>query len=70
MLPTDTSPLSENGGQSSLALANQWLLDLKTPCYVFDPSAVLARYAHLRQCLGTPLIVSLKANPNLDLLIR
>lgn len=47
-----------------------WLLDLKTPCYVLDPTVVLARYADLRERLGTPLIVSLKANPNLDLLIR
>ncbi|MFB3301760.1 PLP-dependent decarboxylase [Pseudomonas sp. AMR01] len=46
------------------------LLDLKTPCYVLDPTVVLARFADLRARLGTPLIVSLKANPNLDLLIR
>ncbi|WP_240051959.1 PLP-dependent decarboxylase [Pseudomonas arsenicoxydans] len=49
---------------------DRWLLDLKTPCYVLDPTVALARFADLRARLGTPLIVSLKANPNLDLLIR
>ncbi|NKI69426.1 PLP-dependent decarboxylase [Collimonas pratensis] len=63
---TEASLLANTDAQSS----DQWLLDLKTPCYVFDPSAVLARHEDLRQRLGTPLIVSLKANPNLDLLIR
>lgn len=52
------------------ATTDQWLLSLKTPCYVLDPTVVMARYADLRERLGTPLIVSLKANPNLDLLIR
>lgn len=52
------------------AANDPWLLSLKTPCYVLDPTVVMARYADLRERLGTPLIVSLKANPNLDLLIR
>jgi diaminopimelate decarboxylase len=43
---------------------------LKTPCYVFDPARVQTDYAQLRAALGTPLIVSLKANPNIDLLMR
>lgn len=76
LLPAEAgAPLSAQSAahlaaQVAAQLADQWLLDLKTPCYVFDPSAVLARYEDLRQRLGTPLIVSLKANPNLDLLIR
>ena len=52
------------------ATTDPWLLNLKTPCYVLDPTVVMTRYADLRERLGTPLIVSLKANPNLDLLIR
>jgi diaminopimelate decarboxylase len=63
---TEATLLAESGAPS----ADEWLLDLKTPCYVFDPSAVLARYEDLCRRLGTPVIVSLKANPNLDLLIR
>lgn len=46
------------------------LMNLQTPCYVYDPTVVMARYAQLRERLGSALIVSLKANPNLDLLIR
>ena len=56
--------------RSDDAKTEEWLLNLKTPCYVLDPTVVMARYADLRERLGTPLIVSLKANPNLDLLIR
>ncbi len=43
---------------------------LETPCYVFDPAVVVAEYRRLRCALGTPLIVSVKANPNIDLLMR
>lgn len=50
--------------------ALQWLWDVKTPGYVFDPSIVLARYRKLRELLDSRLIVSLKANSNLELLIR
>jgi len=46
------------------------LAALDTPCYIFDQSRVERDYTDLKQALGTPLIVSLKANPNLDLLIR
>jgi diaminopimelate decarboxylase len=46
------------------------LKDLETPCYVFSPEAVIADYKRLREALGTPLIVSLKANPNVDLYVR
>lgn len=48
--------------RSDDATTDQWLLNLKTPCYVLDPTVVQARYADLRERLGTPLIVSLKAN--------
>jgi diaminopimelate decarboxylase len=43
---------------------------LETPCYVFDPEAVMEDHARLRAELGTPLVVSMKANPVLDLLVR
>jgi diaminopimelate decarboxylase len=46
------------------------LADLSTPCYVFDPAIVLDEYRRLKAALGTPLIVSLKANPNPDLFAR
>ncbi|QLL12561.1 PLP-dependent decarboxylase [Pseudomonas chlororaphis] len=66
MNPTDIiAPL-----HGDLPASDDWLMSLKTPCYVYDPSVVLARFAALRQRLATSLIVSLKANPNLDLLIR
>jgi len=48
----------------------EWLADLATPCYVFDPHVVLSRHARLRQSLGTALVVSLKANPDADLFAR
>lgn len=44
--------------------------DLKTPCYVFDPAVVEARIARLREALGGGVVVSLKANPLLDLFVR
>ena len=43
---------------------------METPCYVFDPETVMEDHARLRAELGTPLIVSMKANPVLDLLVR
>jgi diaminopimelate decarboxylase len=43
---------------------------LETPCYLFDPAIVVARHARLRSALGTPLVVSVKANPNIDLYVR
>ncbi|PMS38410.1 PLP-dependent decarboxylase [Trinickia symbiotica] len=48
----------------------RWLAGLDTPCYVFDPRIVLARYTALREALGTRLVVSLKANSNADLFVR
>lgn len=46
------------------------LAALETPCYVFDPATVIEDHACLRAELGTPLVVSMKANPVLDLLVR
>ncbi|MDP9045897.1 MAG: PLP-dependent decarboxylase [Pseudomonadota bacterium] len=50
--------------------SQRWPQSLQTPCYVFDPDTVLARYSALRDSLGTRLLVSLKANPNPDLFVR
>ncbi|WP_323122564.1 type III PLP-dependent enzyme domain-containing protein [Burkholderia alba] len=47
-----------------------WLAELKTPCYVYDPAIAIARYRDLKARLGTRLIVSLKANPDQDMLAR
>ena len=41
-----------------------------TPCYVFDPETVGRNYRRLKDALGTRLIVSIKANPDLSLLVR
>lgn len=46
------------------------LAALETPCYVFDPATVAEDLNELRQCLGTPVVVSVKACPVLDLLVR
>jgi len=42
--------------------------ELATPCYVFSPRVARARYKRLRAALGTELVVSLKANPHVELL--
>lgn len=44
--------------------------DFETPCYVFDPTVVLANYRRLKSALGTRLVVSIKSNPDLSLLLR
>lgn len=46
------------------------LSKLETPCYIFDPAVVIEDHRQLKEELGTPLIVSMKANPVLDLLVR
>lgn len=51
-------------------LAFDALAALETPCYVYDPATVVSRYIALREALGTRLIVSLKANSDVDLFIR
>lgn len=43
---------------------------LKTPCYVYEPNVAVSDYQRLRNSLGTGLIVSIKANPTIDLLDR
>jgi diaminopimelate decarboxylase len=55
---------------ATMALDPAALAGVETPCYIFDPSVVMSTYSELRAALGTPLIVSLKANPNLDLFVR
>jgi diaminopimelate decarboxylase len=56
--------------QDAQLLADLASQDFETPCYVFDPAAVTANYRRLKDALGTRLIVSIKANPELSLLLR
>lgn len=44
--------------------------ELETPCYIFSPQVVINNYLKLKEQLGTRLIVSIKANPCLELLQR
>jgi diaminopimelate decarboxylase len=44
--------------------------DLETPCFLFDPRTVAEDLEGLRRELGTPVVVSVKANPVLDVLVR
>lgn len=46
------------------------LAGLETPCFVFDPGIVEQDYNELKAALDTQLVVSLKANPVVDLLVR
>lgn len=46
------------------------LAGLETPCYLFDPDTVMADLQELRERLGTGVVVSVKASPVLDLLVR
>lgn len=41
---------------------------ISTPSYIYLPEVVDRNYASLKECLGTKLIVSVKANSNSDLL--
>jgi len=41
-----------------------------TPCFVYDPQRARANYTDLRALLGTRLIVSVKANHNMDVNLR
>ncbi len=43
---------------------------METPCYVLNPQQAVSDFTRLKEALGTPLIVSLKANPNPDLFAR
>lgn len=42
----------------------------QTPCYVYDMETLQRNYAELRDTLGTGLVVSMKANPQVDMLLR
>jgi diaminopimelate decarboxylase len=46
------------------------LAKTETPAYIFDPETVRADYEGLKAALGTRLVVSLKANPTVDLMVR
>ena len=46
------------------------LTPLETPCYLLDPAAVAEDLRDLRAALGTGVVVSVKASPVLDLLVR
>lgn len=46
------------------------LRSVETPCFVFDPAPIIRSYRALRAALGTPLLVSIKANPNPELLMH
>ncbi len=46
------------------------LAPLETPCYLLDPATVAADLRDLRTALGTDVVVSVKASPVLDLLVR
>ena len=59
----------------SAARVDAWLsaevaADILTPAYVFDPAIVVARHAALKNALGTGVVVSVKANPNIDMYVR
>lgn len=42
----------------------------QTPCYVYDVETIQRNYDDLRAALGTGLVVSMKANSQIDLLLR
>lgn len=43
---------------------------IETPCYIFDPEILINNFKQLKQKLGTALILSVKANPCAELLLR
>ncbi len=43
---------------------------LETPAYLFDPEILMSNFRTLKEKLGTQLILSVKANPCPDLLLR
>lgn len=43
---------------------------IETPCYLYSVSRVAENYQRLKDALGTELIYSMKANSNVDLLMR
>ncbi|MBU2968661.1 hypothetical protein KO527_04745 [Pseudoalteromonas sp. C2R02] len=43
---------------------------IETPCYLYSVSQVASNFAQLKSALGTEIIYSMKANNNVDLLMR
>jgi len=69
-LPLPVGGMTSPGSSEPAWTAPGELARLETPCYVFDPATVESDYSDLKRALGTPLLVSLKANPNADLFVR
>lgn len=44
--------------------------ELETPCFVYDTETIRHKFEQLSEALGTPLILSVKAQSNLDVLSR
>ncbi|WP_049053131.1 type III PLP-dependent enzyme domain-containing protein [Klebsiella aerogenes] len=42
----------------------------ESPCYIFDPRLINKNLDELEDCLGTKVIISIKANPNVDVNLR
>jgi len=51
-------------------LLNENHRQIETPCYLYSVSQVADNFAQLKSALGTELIYSMKANNNVDLLMR
>jgi len=51
-------------------LLNENHRQIETPCYLYSVSQVAQNFAQLKSALGTELIYSMKANNNIDLLMR
>jgi len=53
-----------------ITLLNASHRQIETPCYLYSVSKVAENFASLKSALGTELIYSMKANNNIDLLMR
>ena len=51
-------------------LLNENHHQIETPCYLYSVSQVAENFSQLKSALGTELIYSMKANNNIDLLMR
>jgi diaminopimelate decarboxylase len=69
-LPLPAGDVTLPGSSAPAWMIPSELAKLETPCYVFDAATVESDYSGLKRALGTPLLVSLKANPNADLFVR
>jgi diaminopimelate decarboxylase len=56
--------------QQITTLLNENQRQIETPCYLYSVSQVAENFAQLKSALGTELIYSMKANNNIDLLMR